>query len=98
MQVAVIDSYNSTNKTLNCASVTVEKGAGVNYTAQTHAIGSVVRISNNYAFRKDMVTAVNTKVNTNSTDIADGKFANSTARDAYFTSPVNGNSAYLTTE
>lgn len=98
MQLAVIDSYNSTTKTLNCTSITVEKWAGVNYTAQTHAIGSVVRISNNYAFWKDMVTAVNNKVNTNSSDIADGKFANAAARDAYFTSPVNGNSAYLTTE
>ena len=58
----------------------------------------MVRISHNYQFWKDIVDSLNTKVNTNDDDIAQGKFADATARDAYFTSPVNGNSAYLTTE
>lgn len=57
-----------------------------------------MRISSNYAFWKDIVDSLNTKVNTNDDDIAQGKFADATARDAYFTSPVNGNSAYLTAE
>lgn len=98
MQVAKINAVNNTLKTATVSSITVDKGAWVAYTQQSHQVGSVVRISTNYAFWKDIVDAVNTKVNTNDDDIAQGKFADATARDAYFTSPVNGNSAYLTAE
>lgn len=98
MQVARISAYNSTLKTITVDSITTDKGNGVAYTAQTHTVGSVIEISDNYQFRKDIQTAVNTKVNTNSTDTDTGKFANAAARDAYFTSPVNGNTAYLITE
>lgn len=98
MQVARISAYNSTLKTITVDSITVDKGNGVAYTAQIHTVGSVIEISDNYQFRKDIQTAVNTKVNTNSTDTDTGKFANAAARDAYFTSPVNGNTAYLITE
>lgn len=98
MQVAKINAVNNTLKTATVSSTTVDKGAWVAYTQQSHPVGSVVRISTNYAFWKDIIDSVNTKVNTNDDDIAQGKFADATARDAYFTSPVNGNSAYLTAE
>lgn len=98
MQVAEINAVNNTLKTATVNNITVDKGAWVAYTQQSHPVGSVVRISTNYAFWKDIVDAVNTKVNTNDDDIAQGKFANATARDAYFTAPVNGNSAYLIAE
>lgn len=98
MQVAKINAVNNTLKTATVSSITVDKGAWVAYTQQSHPVGSVVRISTNYAFWKDIIDSVNTKVNTNDDDIAQGKFADATARDAYFTSPVNGNSAYLTAE
>jgi len=98
MQVARISAYDATLKTITVDSITTDKGNGVAYTAQTHTVGSIIEISDNYQFREDIQTAVNTKVNTNSTDTDTGKFADATARDAYFTSPVNGNSAYLTAE
>lgn len=98
MQVARISAYDAILKTITVDSITTDKGNGVVYTAQTHTVGSVIEISDNYQFRKDIQTAINTKVNTNSTDTDTGKFANAAARDAYFTSPVNGNSAYLTAE
>ena len=98
MQVARISAYDATLKTITVDSITVDKGNGVAYTAQAHTVGSIIEISDNYQFREDIQTAINTKVNTNSTDTDTGKFANATARDAYFTSPVNGNSAYLTAE
>ena len=98
MQVARISAYDATLKTITVDSITVDKGNGVAYTAQTHTVGSVIEISDNYQFREDIQTAINTKVNTNSTDTDTGKFADAAARDAYFTSPVNGNSAYLTAE
>ena len=50
MQVAEIDSYNSSAKTVNVSSISVEKWASVNYSQQTHAVGSKVIISDNYAF------------------------------------------------
>ena len=98
MQVARISAYDATLKTITVDNITLDKGNGVAYTAQTHTVGSVIEISDNYQFREDILTAMNTKVNTNSSDTDIGKFANAAARDAYFTSPVNWNSAYLTTE
>lgn len=98
MQVARISAYDAILKTITVDSITTDKGNGVAYTAQTHTVGSIIEISDNYQFREDIQTAVNTKVNTNSTDTDTGKFANAAARDAYFTSPVNGNTAYLITE
>lgn len=98
MQLAEIDDYDPDLKTIDVSSISVNKWAGVAYTQQSHQIGAKVRISHNYQFWKDIVDAVNTKVNTNDDDIAQGKFADATARDAYFTAPVNGNSAYLTSE
>jgi hypothetical protein len=62
MQVGIIDGLDTDDKTVNVSSVTVEKGAGVNYSQETHSVGSVVRISNNYHFWSNLVTAINTKV------------------------------------
>jgi len=98
MQVARISAYDATLKTITVDNITLDKGNGVAYTAQTHTVWSVIEISDNYQFREDILTAINSKVNTNSTDTDTWKFANATARDAYFTSPVNWNTAYLTTE
>lgn len=95
MQIARISAYNSTTKTLTVDSISFNKANGVAYSAQNHSVGAVVEISDNYQFRDDIKTAINTKVNTNSTDTDTGKFADATARDAYFTSPAWWMSAYL---
>lgn len=63
MQVAEIDSYDSWAKTVNVSSISVEKWASVNYSQQTHAVGSKVIISDNYQFWKDIVDSINSKVN-----------------------------------
>ena len=96
MQVARISAYDATAKTITVDSITVDKGNGVAYTQQSHAVGSKVMISDSYQFREDLATAIDSKVDTNSDDTATGKFVDATARDAYFTSPVNWNTAYLT--
>ena len=96
MQVAEINAYSSVAKTATVNSTTVNKGASSAYSESPHSVGSIVRISNNFQFWEDVVAAVNTKVNTNDSDVSTGKFADTTARDAYFTSPVNGNEAYVT--
>lgn len=98
MQVVELDWWDDVAKTLNCTWATVKRGEWADYSATDHSIGSGVKISIPYDARDDIKTAINTKVNTNSTDTDTGKFANAAARNAYFTSPVNGNSAYLTAE
>ena len=95
MQVAEINAYDASAKTITVSSTTANKAASVAYSEATHWVGSIVRISDNYQFWEDIATAINSKVNTNSGDTDTGKFADATARDAYFTSPANGNSAYL---
>lgn len=77
-QVVEIDSMGV--GTLNVSSVTVEKGAGVDYTAQTHSANNKVIISDNYQFWKDIRTAVNTKLDTNGGNWVD--YADTAARDA----------------
>ena len=100
MQVVVVDGWDATAKTMNVSSIITERGDGLAYTAQDHGIGASVQISDPYEMRKDLEEALNAldtgRVTTNSQDVADGKFADEAARDAYFTSPVNGNSAYIT--
>lgn len=98
MQLRKMTAYDSTLKTLTVDTTVLYKWPSVAYTDQSHNIGAVVRISDNYQFWKDIVDAVNTKVNTNSTNIATWYFANAAARDAYFTSPANWNSGYLLAE
>lgn len=72
-QVVIIDGYNSSNKTLNVSSTTVSKWEWVNYTAQTHNVGSEVIISDNFFFWEKLVDAINSKVNSDgNSDIAWG--------------------------
>lgn len=61
MQVAKIDWWDIDNKTFNVIDVVVDSGAWTQYTAKTHPLGALVRFSNNYAFWKDIQTAINTK-------------------------------------
>lgn len=63
MQVARISAYDATLKTITVDNITLDKWNGVAYTAQTHTVGSVIEISDNYQFREDILTAMNTKVN-----------------------------------
>lgn len=99
MQVVEVDGWDSTAKTMNVSSITTERGDGLAYTAQDHWIGASVQISDPYEVRKNIEDAIGNidsgTVKTNSQDVADGKFADEAARDAYFTSPVDGNSAYI---
>lgn len=63
MQIAEINAYDSGNKTLTVNNITVEKGASVNSTAQTHTVGSELIISDNYQFWADIQAAILTKMN-----------------------------------
>ena len=94
MQVGRIDSMNVGNKTVNVDSITIEKWAGVNYTAQIHAVGSKVIISDNYQFWKDIATAINSKAGTDSPvftgSVTVPEYADDTARDAAIPSPTDG--------
>lgn len=87
MQVAEINAVNNTLKTVTVSNITVDKWAWVAYTQQTHTVWSVVRISTNYAFWKDIVDSVNSKVDTN-TSINFNYYATTTARDADLPSPT----------
>lgn len=62
MQIATINAYDSSAKTLTVSDITLEKGAWVNSTAWTHSVWSEVIISDNYQFWSDILTAVNSKV------------------------------------
>lgn len=62
VQIATINAYDSWSKTLTVSNITLEKGASVNSTAQSHAVWADVIITNNYQLRLDIFTAVNTKV------------------------------------
>jgi len=63
MQIAEINAYDGSAKTLTVNDITLEKWASVNSTAQTHAVWSEIIISDNYAFWKDIRTAINSKMN-----------------------------------
>lgn len=62
MQIARINAYNSSAKTLTVSNITLNKGASVASTAQTHSVGSEIIISDNFQFWSDIATAVNSKV------------------------------------
>lgn len=96
MQVVRVSARDSTLKTITVDSIAVNKWSGSAYTQQSHAVGSKVVISIPYAVWEDLDTVTTGKNDTNSADTATGKFADTTARDAYFTAPVNGNTAYIT--
>lgn len=59
-QVFICDSFNTTNKTLNAYSVTVNKWPWLPYTQQTHSVGAKVIISDCYANWEAMKTAIDT--------------------------------------
>ena len=112
MQVAQIDGWDSWTKTFNVTDISVEKWNGVDYTAQSHAANSVVRFSNNYAFWKDIRTAVNSKAWTDTSNTwtwtqtfdkvittgytKDAIYADDTARDTAIPSPSNWMRVYNT--
>ena len=64
MQVAEIDTITPGDSSVTVSNITIEKGAGVNYTQQTHGVNSIVRISDNYQFWKDIKEAINSKADT----------------------------------
>jgi len=112
MQVVEIDGWNSWANTFNVVSITVEKWNGVNYTSQSHAANSIVRFSNNYAFWKDIRTALNSKVSPDVDNTFSGTqtfnkivatwytkdavYADNAARDTAIPSPSNGMRVYNT--
>lgn len=96
MQLAEVDSYDSAANTFNITNVTLNKGAGSSYSQETHAVGSVVRISDNFEFWSELVTAINTKVDGNVRWFP--AYADDTARDAAITTPVNGMMIYNTAD
>lgn len=61
MQVVKISGWTNSPKALIVSDVAVEKAEWVNYTAKSHPANSIVRISNNYQFWKDIKTAINSK-------------------------------------
>jgi len=96
MQIAEINSYNSTNKTLNVSNITLEKWASVNSTAQTHTVWSEVIISDNYQFWLDILTAINSKIDTLTWQSA--VYADATARNTAIPTPSNWMQVYITSE
>lgn len=96
MQVVRVSARDSALKTITVDSIAVNKWSGTAYTQQSHAVGSKVVISIPYAVWEELDTVTTGKNDTNSNDTATGKFADTTARDAYFTAPVNWNTAYVT--
>lgn len=61
MQVAEISGWTESPKALTVSNVWIEKANGVMYTAKMHPANSIVRISNNYTFWKEIKEAVNSK-------------------------------------
>lgn len=77
-QVVEIDSKGV--GTVNVSSITIEKGNAVNYSAQTHAAGSKVIISDNYQFWKDIQSAINASMDEDGSN--GSTYADTAARDA----------------
>lgn len=69
MQVGEIDSLHVWNKTVNVSSISVGSWAGTTYTQESHSVWSTVIISDNYQFWKNIVDAVNSKM-----DLSGGTF------------------------
>lgn len=89
-QVALINALDSSAKTVTVSSISVNKWASLSYTQQTHAVWSVVKISNPYHFRDHLDDIIRTKVNTNDEDVYIWYYASEAARDADLTSPTIG--------
>lgn len=89
MQVAEIDAYDSALWTMDVTATSVNSSAWVAYSAQSHSVGSIVRISDNYQFWEDIRTAINSKVDSND-QIDFDYYATVAARDAAIPSPTIG--------
>lgn len=61
-QVAIINAIDTSLKTVTVSSISVDKSPWVAYSQQTHAVWSIVRISNNYEARQNVVDAVDSKL------------------------------------
>jgi len=98
MQVGEIDSLHVWNKTVNVSSISVGSWAGTTYTQESHSVWSTVIISDNYQFWKNIVDAVNSKIDW----LVQGIYfyADATARDAalWATPSTNGLIVGLTSE
>lgn len=62
MQIAEINSINTSDNTAVVSNITLEKWAWVNSTTQSHPVNSEVIISDNYQFWKDIFDAINSKL------------------------------------
>ena len=62
MQIAEINAYDSSAKTLTVSNITLEKWASVNSTVQSHAVWSKIIISDNFDFWDSIATAINSKL------------------------------------
>lgn len=98
MQVGEIDSLHVWNKTVNVSSISVGSWAGTTYTQESHSVWSTVIISDNYQFWKNIIDAVNTKIDW----VVQGIYfyADATARDAalWATPSTNWLIVWLTSE
>jgi len=98
MQVGEIDSLNVWAKTVNVSSISIGSWAGTTYTQESHSVGSTVIISDNYQFWKNIIDAVNSKIDW----LVQGIYfyADATARDAalWATPSTNGLIVGLTSE
>ena len=60
-QLAEVDGYDRSEKTLNVVNIDLLKWLGVNYEPHHHNQKSIVRISNNFAFWKKFLDVLNSK-------------------------------------
>ena len=74
MQVVKVTWWTSSPKALIVEVAGIEKANNVNYSAISHPANSIVRISNNYSFWKDIKNAINSKVDPE--DLGDYEFNN----------------------
>lgn len=96
MQIGEINAYDAGLKTITVSNITLEKGAGINSTAVNHTVWAKVIISDNYQFWKDILDAINSKIDTE--DAQHAVYADDAARDAVITSPSNWMEVYNTTD
>ena len=85
--MARISAYDSALKTITVDSISAEKGNGVNYSQQSHSLGSEVIISDNFVFWKEIQTSLDSKVDI---DVANTFAATQTFTDIDFTGTTTG--------
>lgn len=67
-QAFIMDSFNTSAKTLNCYSITVDKWPSLAYSQQSHSVGAKVIISNNYRNWKKVKDEIDAKASTSTTN------------------------------